>query len=82
MTIDEVMEHLKASNSDHVRCVLETDENMVLLDYIETQGRYVSAEDRARNEADAAKQAELEAKDAPVFVEYEESTPKKGKGSK
>lgn len=53
MTIDEVMEHLKASNGDHVRCVLETDENMILLDHVE---RLQSDSEQLRQQAEAVKE--------------------------
>ena len=61
-TIQDIADHLRAANFEHVRAVIEPDDNMVLIDYLESQG-FISAEARARDEADAATQAELEAED-------------------
>lgn len=66
-SIQDIADHLRAANFEHVRAIIEPDDNMVLIDYLEGQG-FISVEARARNEADAAIQAASEAEDAEIFA--------------
>lgn len=71
-SIQDIADHLRAANFEHVRAIVEPDDNMVLIDYLEGQG-FISAEARARNEADAAVQTTKEAEDAGSLAASEEA---------
>lgn len=66
-TVAQITDQLRACNFEHVRAVVEPDDVMVLIDYLEGQG-FISAEAQAvlDTEANAAAEAEAEAQDAPV----------------
>lgn len=49
-SIQDIADHLRAANFEHVRAIIEPDDNMVLIDYLEGQG-FISAEAKARDEA-------------------------------
>lgn len=69
-TVAQITDQLRACNFEHVRAVVEPDDVMVLIDYLEGQG-FISAEAQAVLDAEAeanaaAAQAEAEAQDASV----------------
>lgn len=56
-TVQQIADQLRASNFEHVRAIIEPDDVMVLIDYLESQG-FISAEARAAAEAAKAEAAE------------------------
>ncbi len=83
-TLRQIADHLRASNSEHVRAILEPDDVMVLIDNLESQG-FISAEAQAAKdaEAQAAKDAEaakeVEAKEAAAAEDGAAESKKKAK---
>lgn len=86
-TVQQIADHLRAANSEHVRAIIEPDDNMVLIDYLESQG-FISAEAQAAKDAEAqavkdaeaAKEAEAKEAEAKAKAdEVEAAEKKKGK---
>ncbi len=68
-TVQQIADQLRAANFEHVRAIIEPDDNMVLIDYLESQG-FVSEQARLAKEA-AAAEAKVAKEEPPISEVFE-----------
>lgn len=69
-SIQEIAEQLRACNADHVRAIIEPDDVMVLVDYLDRQSRLVVQEQAEPKKSEAV---DLESMTKDELLNYADS---------